>query len=681
MDAQDTISFSSNDKLLNYSITNHFTLYTGNDEVISVDDFLKRKTECKKRVLTHSMENLDFTSDHFFIHFVVVNESTEKQRLMLETARPITNGVELTDVSTHNRLYSGDGIPFERKSVRTNRSVLPLEIGSNESVEYVLRLESDGEIISLPIVFWESDKFNESENIRQFGFGIFYGVFLFVIAIYITFFILLKDRLFLQYSIYVFFSGLLQFSLDGYLHKYLFTSGGYLTQHLIIIIAGVTVISALIYGANYLKLEGKIRKVLMFFAFLIFVIVLLSLTTGKLYELSYVLVNGMSLLAVLAILTIGIKVRRNRFVSPLFILGLSCLSVGAIIFILGNFNVIDAPELTQNSLKIGVLCEIICLSILMVGKYKQLEEETKKAQQQLLIELEEKNLLMSEVNVRLEQEVMNRTKEIEEKRKELKEKNQDFISSVQYAKRIQKAVLSNEQKFKSILPKSFITFRPKDIVSGDFYWIDSIAPTKKWPNGLIFYATVDCTGHGVPGAFMSIIGNHLLELGKTNNEVQSPGEMLDFLNNEVNLSLNSYYNDEEIRDGMDLAFCAIDSFNKRLYFSGAKNSALIIRGDEMIRLKGDREAIGFGGNKHRFTNQEVNIQPGDMVYTFSDGYIDQFGGDKGKKFMTKRLKELLLLSAPLSMEEQQKYIEEAFDNWKGDLEQVDDVVLIGVQIQ
>lgn len=679
--AQDTIIISNDRGLLNRSITEHFHLFEHNGKM-DFKSFLRDKKELEERKMNSSVENLDFTTSSFFIDFVLVNESGSDLDLVLETARPITNEVFLLESDKQTVQRSGDAVRFTFKAIHTNKSALPLLVPQGSSKHFILKLSSDGEIISLPFILWERKMFEESQMKVQYFVGIFYGIFLFVIIIYLTFYFMLKDSLFLFYSIYVLMSGLLQFALDGYFHQYIFKSGGYLTQHIVIVVAGLTVFFALQYASRYLKLQGRVRKITISFAWFAMLSVLASLIPGIIYEISYPLINGLSFIAVLYLLIVALRIRRvNPDISRLFIIGLMTLLIGAVVFILGNFSVIDIPDLTQNSLKFGTLVEIICLSILMAGKYKSLQDEKEAAQRQLVIELEEKNKLMTEANVILEQQVAERTREIEEQRLLLKEKNDDFTASITYAERIQRALLSNETKFKEILPESFILYRPKDIVSGDFFWIDKIEPNQSSPNGLIVYATADCTGHGVPGAFVSIICNNLLKLGRNNDAVHDPGTALDFVNREINEVLNSKYKTEQIRDGMDVALCAIDPVERKLYFSGAKNGVLIIREGVLIELKGDRAAIGFSeSDEVKFTTQEFELKEGDMLYTFSDGYVDQFGGPKGKKFTIKRLKELLVSIHNKELTEQFEHVQTSFKEWLGDQEQIDDVLLIGVRI-
>lgn len=679
MFAQDTILLSK--ERLNHSITDNFSIYESKMP-ITLENFLTDKEKLPVKLLTNSVANLDFTTSTFFIDFVLISKSD--QHLILQTAREITNGVVLYNITDSTNVRSGDAIPFDQKTIYSNKSLLPIHIKANTPTRFVLKLTSDGEIISLPMTFWEQKAFQKVEKSGQFKMGVFYGIFIFVIIIYLTFYVQLKDPLFLFYTIYVFFSGSLQFALDGYIHQYVFKSGGYLTQHAILFIAGSAVFFLLHYAMRYLEAKGRMRITILVFITLVASATVLSLIPGIVYEISYPLINGFSLISTIYLFAIGVKTRRVNpsKINSLFLVGLFGLILGAAIFILGNFSIINAPEITQRSLKAGALVEIICLSILMAGKYRALQKEKEEAQQQLLIELEEKNKITEEANIRLEQEVADRTKEIEQQRLLLKEKNDDFVASIKYAERIQKALLSNEDKFKSILPESCIVFKPRDIVSGDFFWIEEIPPVENWPQGLTVYATADCTGHGVPGAFVSIVCNNLLKMGGEHQDVQYPGQALDFVNREINTVLNSQYSNQQIMDGMDVALCAIDKSNNMLYFAGAKNGVYILRNNEILELKADKRGIGYTDHQEdeSFTTHQFQLEKNDRLFTFSDGFIDQFGGPKGKKFSSRRLKDLIIQTGNKEIQQQGILLEKALSEWMQNEEQVDDILLIGVQI-
>ncbi|MCJ8289279.1 MAG: SpoIIE family protein phosphatase [Crocinitomicaceae bacterium] len=672
---QDQLVIDEDASVLGVSVADQLTVFESIDSELSPSDFLARKGTFEGRRMTKRSESFDFTASSFFIHFRLSNESLNDLQIVLETARPFTNRVNLYCVDTKETVYSGDAIPFDSKCLPSNFSALTLSVPSGETREYVLQLVSEGENLSIPVVFFDRKEYMDVDSNRHMFIGIFLGIFIFVIVIYLAFFAMLKERLFLIYVLYAAFSGLLQFAVDGYMHQFVFTSGGYFTQHCVIFIAGGTVILGMLYAIAYLALTGILKKIGSLIIALVLVTMVLSLIPDIHFEITYRLINGFSLLGLIFMMITGYIQGKKRKVSSLFLVGLACLVLGGFVFILGNLGVIDSPFITQNALKTGTLVEMIFLSILMVGRYKTLQEEREKAQQELLVQLEE-------ANVKLEVQVIERTREIELQRVQLKEKNEDFIASVTYAERIQSAVLSNEEKFNNLLPDSFVFFQPKDVVSGDFYWIDTLGSENEEASNFTGYVTADCTGHGVPGALVSIIGNHLLEAGKLSNGLLSPGKALDELSIGMNAALNSRYTSQQLRDGMDLTLCVLDKKERKLYFSGARNSVYVIRNGDLIELKGDRKSIGFNPKEesHEFQTQTLQLEIGDIIYTCSDGYADQFGGPKGKKFMSKRLKALFIEMSSLTLEEQKSTLKETLIDWMGELEQLDDILVIGVQI-
>lgn len=267
----------------------------------------------------------------------------------------------------------------------------------------------------------------------------------------------------------------------------------------------------------------------------------------------------------------------------------------------------------------------------------------------------------------LEEKVRERTAEVVKMNDELAMKNKDITDSILYASRIQNALLPP----KLPIENTFVLFKPRDIVSGDFFWFMSDT-TKHW------IAAVDCTGHGVPGAFMSIIGfnflnNIIKELGIT-----KPSEILDKLDANIAATLHQYHTDDQIHDGMDIALVCYDSKNKVLEYSGAFNPLWIVRNGELVETRANRFAIGLApGLEKGFTNHFVSIQPGDVLYLFSDGYADQFGGSYGKKLKTGSFKDLILKIHQHPMHEQKKMLEDYLEEWRGSIPQIDDVLVIG----
>ncbi|MBI3502936.1 MAG: SpoIIE family protein phosphatase [Bacteroidetes bacterium] len=269
----------------------------------------------------------------------------------------------------------------------------------------------------------------------------------------------------------------------------------------------------------------------------------------------------------------------------------------------------------------------------------------------------------------LEQKVAERTAE-------LAQKNKDITSSIQYAKRIQDAILPTREQIQKHFPESFVLFKPKDIVSGDFYWFGE-------KNGKKIAACVDCTGHGVPGAFMSMIGTNLLNQIILEDGVTEPSAILSALNHGVRSALKQGANAEiETTDGMDIAFCSFDVNKREMQFSSAQRNLIIVRENNLEKIDGNKFPIGGAqlDAERIFTNHFRPLKKGEMFYMFSDGYADQFGGERGKKFMVKKLHETLLSLHTLPLTEQKILLEKTLEDWRGSYNQVDDVLVIGIRM-
>ena len=262
-------------------------------------------------------------------------------------------------------------------------------------------------------------------------------------------------------------------------------------------------------------------------------------------------------------------------------------------------------------------------------------------------------------------------KTLELQKQQIETKNRDITDSIQYAKRIQGAIFPSDKLIKQYLKDSFILYIPKDIVAGDFYWMD-----KK--NDNILFAAADCTGHGVPGAMVSVVCHNALNRAVREFNLSEPAKILDKV---TELVIETFeQSDANIKDGMDIALCSLNTKTNELQYSGANNSLYIIRNEELIETKSDKQPIGKYAKIEPVTNHTKTVLKDDKIYLFTDGYADQFGGEKGKKFKYKQFKELLIKNRNESMTEQLNILLSSFNNWKGDLEQIDDVCIIGVRI-
>ncbi len=344
-----------------------------------------------------------------------------------------------------------------------------------------------------------------------------------------------------------------------------------------------------------------------------------------------------------------------------YILELKCLNVYGVNSAVTTFTFVIQPPIWKRWWFIAA--EIILIALLIWGYIKQRER---------------KHLADKE---KLERTVTERTKEVVEKAKEIEmqneiifEKNKELTDSIKYAKRIQTALLANAEFMKEHLPPHFVFFKPKAIVSGDFYWATKVSGGS---NSELFYLMVgDCTGHGVPGAFMSLLNISFLNEAISQQNILEPNKVLDY----VRAKLISNLSADKGSDGMDGTLVCFNKKAKSFTYASAHNKPVLIRNGVMQELPADKMPIGKGERSDPFTLQTVQIQKGDSIYFYSDGYADQFGGPKGKKFKYRQLNEILVQICNKPVEEQKQFLYDAFEKWRDNLEQIDDVMVIGFKL-
>ena len=285
---------------------------------------------------------------------------------------------------------------------------------------------------------------------------------------------------------------------------------------------------------------------------------------------------------------------------------------------------------------------------------------------------ERERILETKVRERTD-EVVRQKEEVERQSRKVVELYKNVTDSIRYAKRLQESILPPDKRIRELLPQSFVLYGPKDIVSGDFYWFDRVGDK-------ILFAAVDCTGHGVPGAFMSLVGHNGLNQAIKEHGLIRPSEVLQDLNR---IAFNALHKDREqflVRDGMDLALCAYDPDGRILEYAGANCPLYVVRDGTIIQYAPDKIPIGgFELDGRSFTDHRVQLEENDVIYIFSDGYADQFGGPRGKKFLYRRFRDLLVSVSTKPLDEQRKLLYRAFNDWRGVHEQVDDILVIGVR--
>lgn len=321
-----------------------------------------------------------------------------------------------------------------------------------------------------------------------------------------------------------------------------------------------------------------------------------------------------------------------------------------------------------------------CLAIIMVGILTlngyNFEDETSESMLYIfnILNLNGLGVLIFLIATVFENTRNLALKQLEDKKRLLDQKHKEFTDSVLYAKRIQEAIMPSIDAVHKALKNGFIMYEPKDVVAGDFFWME--IPIED-PN-IVYFAAADCTGHGVPGAMVSVVCSTALTKALLEEGIRDTGRLLDRTRDLVITQLAK--GGEEVKDGMDISLCALNTKTNQLQWSGANNPIWIVRKKELIDIKPVKQPIGKYTIQTPFISHQIELEEGDFLYVFTDGFQDQFGGPKGKKYKTANFKKLLLSINENSISDQKQIIESTFHDWKGELEQVDDVCIIGVKV-
>ena len=332
----------------------------------------------------------------------------------------------------------------------------------------------------------------------------------------------------------------------------------------------------------------------------------------------------------------------------------------------------NATSIGKHGLEIGVTLQIVTFSVGLGGKINLLKRDRELATRRIISQLRENAALKDKVNRELEDKEKERTAEISLQKEQIEKQNKEIRYSFDYAKRIQSTVLPPADVFENLFAEHFIFFKPRDIVSGDFYWISQKG------NKIIITAS-DCTGHGVPGSLMSMLGITMLHEIVNEKDITGSDKILNELRVNIARTLKQEGKPGEQKDGMDMVLLIYNRTTQELEFSGANNPMYIIRDGEMLEYKGNNMPVAYYDNMTDFDRHTIKLQQNDRVYLFTDGFPDQFGGPDGKKFKYKPFKELLLEMHDRPMDEQKKILQMVFDEWKGELDQIDDVLVMGLR--
>ena len=623
----------------------------------------------------------------FWFRFYFVNRSTHQFSFLLQR----NDGSEFDEYKLYQRFdneyvtirKSGNMIHPRKKDVNISGSDdLLIYLPPGESDTLYLRVTLGPESVLSSLIFTISTQHSvlAHDRSKRLVFGIFAGILLIMILYHIPLFVRGRENSYLYYILYILAFLFYFINKEGYIYELI---PRLITAPITIFLLEIFLLFYLLFGRSYLDTRNTLQSwdtillIAVWFTvgglILNFTIILLqSLGVDVLF---FIELGGFAIMIVsaigclfLAIVPAMILTRENFQPARYFLFANLFLILG----IATNYALSDYT-LGKHALEFGVTLQILTFSIGLSERINLLKKSREVAQRRIIDQLKENAALKDKVNRELEDKVQERTFEIQAQKEHIEKQNKEIKYSFDYAKKIQNTVLPGDEVFETLFGEHFIFFKPRDIVSGDFYWISQ-------SDQRIVLTAADCTGHGVPGSLMSMLGITMLHEIVNEKGIMNSGEILNKLRLSIARTLKQEGRIGEQKDGIDMALIIYDTQTRILEFSGANNPIYIVRNGEMLEYKGNNMPVAYYEKMSDFTSYTIEMKQGDRVYMFTDGYPDQFGGPQGKKFKYRPFKDLLLEIHERPMEEQHRILSLIFEEWKGDLSQIDDVLVIGLRL-
>ncbi len=584
---------------------------------------------------------------------------------------------------------TGDLMPIDEREVPVGQMLFKnLQIPANQQLTFYLRMETQTEItqqhkgIALRSLKVFSEKgFYNTHSAPRYYQAFFYGA-IFIMFFYNLFiYFSLKSISYLYYVLFLLVLGIFFLSNAGYLVELFLPNYPRTDLYIRFFSTPLLLFSFLLFSQGYLKTKEYapfLHKIIIGLMILMALIGLAMFLGFWAFGRTVVIFSAAGIFLFLVYVT-AVCIYKGFTPARFFLIANILLLVGGIVFALERVSIVVHNPLTQYSMQLAVLLQVSLFSVGLADRInlfrKQLAEQGI-AQAKLEKEQEiERKRLIEEKNKELEAKVIERTAEVVSQKEQIEKSNKAVLDSIRYAKRIQTAILVEEAFFKVHFADAFIMYRPKDIVCGDFYWFAAINENLK------IVCAADCTGHGVSGAFMTVLGNTLLSEIISTNSVFEADKILYELDNKIISTLHNSHASMKSNDGMDIGVMVFDFENKKLQFSGAKIPLYKYSQGELKEIKPSKSSIGGSGPREKaYELNEITLKTGDKFYISSDGYKDQFGGEHNRKFQSQKFRELLVEIQMLSMNQQKQRLEQAFDDWKGDHSQIDDVMVIGIEV-
>ena len=696
--AQDKRQVVLNDKQQTYPIGTKAFIFETTDPSITIDQIADGKYD-QKFELSKVQSIIKGHSDSFFWVMIDVQNDSKNLDWLLEYAYPTLDYVDFyyfdSNAQKWKVIQTGDHRLFKNRPIFNRQFVFPINFKASKHQRLYLKVWGTG-TIQIPLEIHSRAHFYKKASWSDVIYGLLYGVLVLILAHSFFLYISLKDISYLYYIIFVIGSLLFYPADSGHSYQYVWSNQIFWANRVILFGLAVMVTGAAVFAINFLnikKYSTVLFRILQLITALGAIQVVLSFFIP--FRTSINLVFYTIFLNSIILIIAGIVAwRKGNLASRYFTTAWIVYTFGIMLHALKDFGLLPERAVVWHSTEVSAVIEVVLLSMALGDKYNIFKAEKEKLSVEML-------RMQEQENEKLEKKVTERTAKLVETNEELNQtieeldltneqlnkmnielekKNSDITESINYAKRIQSAMLPHDNYVVQDFPKHFIFFRPRDIVSGDFYWFG-----KKTIDGESYQVLIvaDCTGHGVPGAFMTILASSIIHEIIKYQTTYKPEDLLDLLDKKLHETLQSQTG-SKVNDGMDMSIVVINEQTQALYFAGAKSPLYYVRDGVFHQIKGSIFPIG-GSDQYKtakqFDGHELQLQKGDMLYLSSDGFQDQFSKEMGGKYLKKNFRELLLRISSLSVEEQAEKLQVELDNWKGSIRQTDDILVVGLLIE
>jgi serine phosphatase RsbU (regulator of sigma subunit) len=654
------------------------------------EEISKPEFDTAFRKSTNDIPNFNLTKSVFWIKIKVTNQS-DFNNWYLENTNASADHFNIylpKPDGTFKETKSGFHVLLRNRDIKVRHPLFPLDIPKDSTITFYVKLSADVPLQAY-LSIGKLDELMENYHVNDILHGGFFGL-LFMLIIYNLFiYFSVKDKVYLFYMAYVISNGFfISFTLGYSIHlpdwaQFIFHKH----PAWVPLCLGCT---SCLFAIVFLDMKNNYKTGyrITIGMLVLFISVLICDFAGLKRE-AIMLVQLFGLVFSVISFLIGIKVLRKGYrPARFYLIGWTFYLAGLFTYISADLQLIPFNNFTHNAVEIGTAIEAVLLSMAIGDKISNYKKDKEIAQEEALEAAQQNEKLVREQNVVLEQKVKERTMELQEQKEIVEEKNKEIVDSINYAKRIQYTLLAHEEFLKQNLPEHFVLFKPKDIVSGDFYWAAEAErsslqgqPDYKLStidHKLFYLAVCDSTGHGVPGAFMSLLNIGFLSEAIKEKNIYEPNKILDHVRERLIESISK----EGQQDGFDGILLRIEKQgdNYKMDYASANNAPVLISDGKIIELGADKMPVGKGEKTEPFKLFSIDAKKGDVLFLYTDGYADQFGGPKGKKFKSKQLDNLLLENSKEELPELKTKLENRFEDWKGGLEQVDDVCVIGIKI-